>query len=75
MFLNGTRTPHEHYRILIRDISSYMRYFGFDGMSGIYDLKFLPFSKGIDEHPYWLIEKIQFILTIVNKVKTEKRKR
>jgi hypothetical protein len=51
-----------------------MRYFRFDGMSGIYELRFLPFSKGIDEHPYWLIEKINFILNMINRVKSEKRK-
>lgn len=74
MFVNGTKTPHIHYQVLIIDISNYMRYFRFDGMSGIYELRFLPFSKGIDEHPYWLIEKINFILNMINKIKSEKRK-
>lgn len=49
-----------------------MRYFGVDGMNGIYHLKFLPFSKGIDEHPYWLINKIEFLLNLINKIRNEK---
>lgn len=75
MFINGTKTPHKHYQILITDISNYMKYYGFDGMSGMYELRYLPFAKGIDEHPYWLMEKIQFILNLVNKIKAEKRKK
>nr|DAN60595.1 MAG TPA: hypothetical protein [Bacteriophage sp.]DAR26483.1 MAG TPA: hypothetical protein [Caudoviricetes sp.] len=73
--MNNTTSPHRAYRVLIRDIVQYMKYFGFDGMSGVYELKFLPFGKGIDEHPFWIMEKIHFILGLINKVKSEKRKK
>ena len=36
-------------------------------MSGRYILTFLPFSKSYDEHPYWLIEKLEFIEEVINK--------
>ncbi|WP_169305376.1 hypothetical protein [Sebaldella termitidis] len=52
-----------------------MRYFRFDGMSGRYILTFLPFSKSYDEHPYWLIEKLEFIEEVINKAIYEKNNR
>lgn len=42
-------------------------------MSG-FSIAFLPLSRGYDEHPYWLMKKLEFILRIVNKVDSERRK-
>ncbi|WP_394290188.1 hypothetical protein [Fusobacterium necrophorum] len=39
-----------------------------------FSIAFLPLSKGYDEHPYWLMKKLEFILRMVNKVDSERRK-
>ena len=58
----------------MRDISKYMNYLGIVsyGMSGhCYEIKFLPLSKSYDDHPYWLIEKLEFIKEKVNTAMSE----
>lgn len=40
-------------------------------MSSYLTIKFLPLNKGYGEHPYWLIEKMNYILGIINKVYNE----
>jgi hypothetical protein len=44
-------------------------------MSGRYVLTFFPFSKSYDEHPYWLIDKLEFIEEVINKAIYEKNNR
>lgn len=57
---------------LIADIHRYCGYFEpFSTGFGV-DFKIrLPFSKGRDEHPYWLIEKIEYIFSIYKEVRKE----
>ncbi|WP_288891566.1 hypothetical protein [uncultured Sneathia sp.] len=51
-----------------------MRYFRFDGFNGSCNLQFLPLSRSYDEHPYWLIMKMEIILETINKVNMEENK-
>ena len=73
--MNGQQTPDRSLQEVILDINNYLRYFRFDAMSGRYTLTFLPFSKSYDEHPYWLMEKLEFIGEIINKAIYEKNNR
>ncbi len=50
-----------------------MRYFDRKYMAG-FSLAYLPLGKGYDEHPYWLIRKMEFILGMINKVDNERSK-
>jgi len=69
------KTPNKIYDLYIEDISRYMRYFRFDGFNGSCNLQFLPLSRSYDEHPYWLIMKLEIILEIINKVNMEENKK
>ena len=42
---------------------------------GQYALKFLPLSHSYDEHPFWLMNKIEFIKNIMNKALSAKCKK
>ena len=46
------------------------------GMAGgQYEIKFLPYSKSYDEHPFWLINKLEYIKNMVNKGLSEIKKK
>lgn len=62
----------DKYSAIIADIHRYMSYIDKKYMTG-FSINFLPLSKGYDEHPYWLIKKLEFILKMVNKVDRERR--
>lgn len=55
------------------DISRYNRYLRSDGFSRYPIIAFLPYSKGYDEHPYWLIDKLEFIQSIIIKYKNDNK--
>lgn len=70
----GLRTANNKYIPFINDIHRYFRYYGGDSFNGRVFIRFLPYSKGYDEHPYWLIKKLETILEIVNRVNDEENK-
>ena len=66
----------DKYQKIINDIHRYNMYFETKGMdSSYYYIHRLPLNLGYDDHPYWLIEKINFILRVTNKIYSEMRKR
>ena len=75
MILKGHKTPEERLNRIISDISRYMNYLGMISLGmislgmagGQYEIKFLPYSKSYDEHPFWLINKLEYIKNMVNK--------
>ena len=74
MLFKRQKTPDTKLLKIMRDISKYMNYLGIVsyGMSGhCYEIKFLPLSKSYDDHPYWLIEKLEFIKEKVNTKKLQ----
>ncbi len=74
MLFKRQKTPDTKLLKIMRDISKYMNYLGIVsyGMSGhCYEIKFLPLSKSYDDHPYWLIEKLEFIKEKVNTAMSE----
>ncbi|WP_068449146.1 hypothetical protein [Caviibacter abscessus] len=72
--MKGLRTQDINMQILMNDVTRYFSYFEPVplGMGGLTYKINLPFSKGRDEHPYWLVEKIDFIFYIYCQVKSEK---
>lgn len=76
MFKNQ-KTPDVIIQEIIQDISRYLGYMGIVSMGlsgGEYALKFLPLSRAYDEHPFWLIKKIEFINSMINKAMAEVNK-
>ena len=74
MLFKRQKTPDTKLLKIMRDISKYMNYLGIVsyGRSGqCYEIKFWPLSKSYDDHPYWLIEKLEFIKEKVNTAMSE----
>ena len=55
------------------DISRYNRYLRSEGFSGYPVIAFLPYNKGYDEHPYWFIDKLEFIQSLIIKYKNDNK--
>lgn len=77
MIVNNTRPDKKEKELIAiyRDVSNYWSLFGSDGFSGQISLKYMPLSKGYLETPYWLIYKLNFILSLVNKCVIEKQEK
>ena len=78
MILKGHKTPDERLNRIISDISRYMNYLGMISLGmagGQYEIKFLPYSKSYDEHPFWLINKLEYIKNMLNKGLPEIKKK
>ena len=75
--MRGHKTANkEKYQKIINDIHRYNMYFETKGMDGsYYYIHRLPLTLGYDEHPYGLIDKMNFILRVTNKTYSEIRKR
>lgn len=52
------------------DIQRYHRYFKGDFVGNLNIV--LPYSKGYDEHPFWLITKLEYIRNIIQRFSKEK---
>ena len=42
-------------------------------MGGSYEIRHLPLSKSIDQHPYWMIVKLKYIKDRLNMAYQEKK--
>lgn len=67
MYVRNLKTENRELQEVITDIYFTTRYFEVLPLSSMYVLSRLPLLKGYGEHPYWLIEKLEFILSIFNK--------
>ncbi len=76
IIVNNTRPSEDEKELMniYNDIYQYWNLFGSDGFSGNISLKYMPLNKGYFETPYWLINKINYILNIINKCVQEKEK-
>lgn len=74
--MNNQRPATNRYEEIIGDINYYRySYLDVDGMTGGYFIRFLPYNKGYAEHPYWLMEKIEFIRNCLNYARSKMIKR
>ena len=48
-------------------------YLGLAGMGDRYEMKHLPLNRSIDEHPYWLVTKFEYILDRFNRACRENK--
>ena len=71
--VKGHETTDEGLQKVISDIQRYVIYFGIAGMSGSYEIRHLPLSRSIDEHPYWMIVKLKYIKDRLNIAYQEKK--
>ena len=71
--VKGHETTEENLQKVISDIQKYTIYLGVAGMGGSYEIRHLPLSKSIDEHPYWQIVKLKYIKDRLNTAYQEKK--
>ena len=69
--VKGHKTIDEKINSVIWDIRKYMVYLGIAVMGGAYEIRHLPLTKSIDEHPYWLITKLVYIRDRLNTANQE----
>ncbi|CAM3398768.1 hypothetical protein [Pseudostreptobacillus hongkongensis] len=75
--LKGLNKETKKYDLLKEDIMKYLYYFDYNvvGFGGVqYKINY-PFSKTRAEHPFWLVEKMEFLFEIYKEVMNEIRKK
>lgn len=63
--INVPESTFNKYILFYLDVNRYQRYIKSD-MAGNLEI-ILPYSKGYDEHPYWLIKKLEYIKSIIQR--------
>lgn len=70
----ATQEKLKRYEAVLLDLQKYRRYIGSDFFGNII-ISFLPLGKGYGEHPFWLINKLEFIKEIFQRHASESRAR